>query len=266
MSDQTNPPGSPDEADATHDQLERALDLALSGFRALDQGLELADGGLVHLLGADAGGSLVLVLLVSEDDEQTATRALEALDLALEHGHVLHHHLTGGPAPALGLDPARPPRLLLIGEDIELARLRRLTTLCQRADRAELFELRTLRTGAGDSLYLHRLAGTAPAGSEARRSETVIPRPMATRSRGSLDLLELLTQRMRGLDPHLEMVDTPAVRRWVRPSSTDLVEARSEEDGSLTVRLAGAASEPVRNARELDAFVERVVAAYLGDG
>jgi len=264
MSDQTNPPGHAD-GDATHDQLERALDLALGGFRALDQGLELSDGGLVHLLGADADGSLVLVLLVSEDDEETSTRALEALDLALEHGHVVHHHLTGGPAPALGLDPARPPRLLLVGEAFELARLRRLTTLCHRAERAELFELRTLRTGAGDSLYLHRLAGTAPA-----VAERVEPRrSLAPRSRGfgegGGDLLELLTQRMRGLDPHLEMVDTPAVRRWLRSGAADLVEARAEGDGSLTVRLAGSATETLRNARDLDAFVERVVARYLSD-
>ena len=135
-------------------------------------------------------------------------------------------------------------------------------TLCHRAERAELFELRTLRTGAGDSLYLHRLAGTAPA-----PAEVVAPRrSLAPRTRGTGDLLELLTQRMRGLDPHLEMVDTPAVRRWLRAGAADLVEARAESDGSLTVRLAGGTSESVRNAQQLDAFVERVVAAYLGDG
>lgn len=262
MTDEPTTPASGGAADAAHDQLELALDMALAGFRTLDQGLELADGGLVHLLGADATGRLVLVLLVSEDDEQTATRALEALDLALEHGQVLHHHLTGGRAPALGLDPARPARLLLVGEAFDLGRLRRLGSLCVRAGSIELFELRTLRSAAGESLYLHHLAGEP----QPRAIAAAPPTPPAASE--TIELLELLTRRMRGLDPKLELLDTPAARRWRRPGADhdagrDLVEARGERDGTLTVRLVGGARETLRNARELDAFVERVVAAYL---
>lgn len=272
-----NRPGTPEEpprrheplpaAPSTHDQLEQALDLALGGFRLIDQGLELSGGGLVHLLGADGAGRLVLVLLVSEFDEETVSRGLEALELVLDHGPVLHHHLSGGQFDALGLDPELPPRLLLVGEAFDQERTRRLTAFCGRQEHAELYELRVLRTGAGESLYLHRLAGRIERQAAPARGSSPTP-PAATLSQRG-DLLELLSQRLRGLDPALDVRDLPHGRRWNQHGSAGLLhdgpllEARLEGDGSLTVRLSGGDSERVRSVRELDGFLERVVATYL---
>jgi hypothetical protein len=255
-------------APSTHEQLEQALDLALGGFRLTDQGLELSGGGLVHLLGADGAGRLVLVLLVSEYDEETVSRSLEALELVLDHGPVLHHHISGGNYDDVGLDPDLPPRLLLVGEAFDLERTQRLTRFCGRQEHAELYELRVLRTGAGESLYLHRLAGRIERqNTPFRRPNPTPPAPAVLSPRG--DLLELLSQRLRGLDPALDVRDLPHGRRWNQHGSAGIVhdgpllEARLEGDGSLTVRLSGGDSERVRSVRELDTFLERVVATYL---
>lgn len=253
-----------------HTQLVQALDLAIGGFRLVDQGLELAGGGFVHLVGADANGRLTLVLLVSESDEETIGRGLEALDLASEHALVLHHHMGGGEFAGL-LDPSLPPRLLLIGEAFVLPRIRRLATLCAREPDALLFELRILRSSRGESLYLQRLAGEKePRGATLARSEPA-PRPspapkapeapLPVRSQRG-DLLELFTQRLRGLDPNLALRSTGAGRSWSH-LETLFVEARLEMDGSLTVRLEGTEPQRVHTVRELDSFLERVVAAYL---
>jgi hypothetical protein len=76
------------------------------------------------------------------------------------------------------------------------------------------------------------------------------------------DLLELFTQRLRGLDPNLAVRTSTAGRSWSHQDAL-FVEARLEMDGTLTVRLEGTEAQRVNTVRELDAFLERVVAAYL---
>ncbi|MEZ5979561.1 MAG: hypothetical protein R3F34_15290 [Planctomycetota bacterium] len=248
-----------DQLAGAHAQLETALSLALGGFRLLDQGLELTDGGFVHLLGADGAGRLVLVLLVSEADEETVSRSLEALELAVDHAAVVHHHLTGGHASASGLDPRKAPRLLLVGEEFPLGRVRRLTTFCRRQSQVELYELRVLRSSIGETLYLYRIAGqaTAPQGGGTTDRPTG-----AGESRPKLELIDHLGQRLRGLDPSLEPRAVKGGRVWTFRGE-DFVEARPEPDGSLAVRIADQSEITLRNTRELDLFLEKVVAEYL---
>jgi hypothetical protein len=263
---QAGPTGGGENA---HAQLVDALDMSLGGFRLVDQGLELAGGGFVHLVGVDGQGRLSLVLLVSESDEETVSRGLEALELANEHGAVVRRHVARGENGLF--DPQLAPRLLLVGEAFVLARIRRLATFCAREPDAVLLELRILRSARGESLYLHRLAGSKEprAAAEEPIREVTPPRaavrapeaPAPVRSQRG-DLLELFTQRLRGLDPNLAVRTSTAGRSWSHQDAL-FVEARLEMDGTLTVRLEGTEAQRVNTVRELDAFLERVVAAYL---
>ena len=234
-------------ASTVESELEAGLALAVPGFEVLDRTLEIGDRSHVHLVGADRQGRLVLVVLAPGDGESAPMRALEALEFASRTGVAMQRHLAHA-----RLDPTAAARVVLVADLFNERTLRRLRPLV--ALGVEAYELRTLRSQARQTSFLHPVLG----------GETA---PMPERELDGLGsdhahLAEELRSRLARLDERIEMVrGKQGVSFRVEGgivAELDLVPGRMASG-----RVPGGMPRTLDGARSQEEFVGEVVDAYL---
>ena len=235
--------------------LEASLAQAIRGFELVDQALELGRGQHAHLLGVDAEGSLVFVLLVAGDADSAPLRALDAVRYGTRHGAALARHLNHA-----RLVPGGALRVALVAESFDETAIERLRPLEHVG--VEAYALRTIRSRGLESSYLEPVVGGGR------------PRLTAVPNSSSLEgLLDSLGSRQREIAAEVrarfERLDERLV---LSAESRSLVWRREGEElavlefeGERTSRghASGRALRTLDSERELELFVDDVVAEYL---
>jgi len=140
----------PPESPPPHDDLAAvasAVEAALPGLDVLDRALVFDDGARADLAGVDASGHLVLVQLAAADSDRATLDALDLFALARRAPELFTRHLR-----STKLVPRLEARILVIFEPTDVRLGSRLTALASAG--LELFELRTVRSAAGERSYL----------------------------------------------------------------------------------------------------------------
>ncbi len=140
----------PPDAPATRENLASvagAVEAALPGVDVLDRALEFDDGARADLAGVDASGRLVLVQLAAEAGDRAALDALDLLGLARRCPELFARHL-GSTRITARLEP----RVVVILEPNDARLAERLSALAGAG--LELFELRTVKSAAGERSHL----------------------------------------------------------------------------------------------------------------
>jgi len=232
--------------------LESGLREALPELQVLDAEVELEGDARAELVGVDTLGHLVLVLVVDGDDEACVPQALDALAFGRTNAELLARHLA---SPRL--QPGLPPRVVLVAQSFSALVKSRLAPLAGRE--ADLFELRTLRSRAGENAYLIPAAApdAAPAAVRAVGPEVLVGRLPAQRRK----VAERLVASMQRMDEELDL--TVAGNRLVWHLGDDVVAwLELEKDG-----LRGSIPpdhEPlvVSGGADVDSFVGAAMGRY----
>jgi hypothetical protein len=225
--------------------LEEGLEEALPGFEVHDRELEFAEERTAALAGVDATGRLVLVLVVDDDGERGVLDTLDALAFARRDTALLARHL-GASRLRTDLDP-RVVLVLAQRDDLLTDRLRPLL-----GNEVEAFEIRSLRSAAGERSYLAPLAGgqhqDAGTGPTADAFLAALPEPLK-------DLGMVLVHRMERLDEDRATRSGPASVVW---SFQGDVLARIERSGDrLNAGIAPTfASIDIAHEEDIESFVE----------
>ena len=247
-------PGDPNgSTQSIYRAVERGLGEVVPGLEILDRDLELAEDLTVQLVGRDARGHLVLVLVVEGDADGLTVVALEALRQARAQRSLLSRHL-GDPR----LRGDLPERVYLISDSFDDLVVGRLTPLL--GDAIELFEVRTVRSARGENAYLVRIHSSAegPAAAESESTSVFL----AALPEEVRDVARIVVRRLSRVDDEL---DRSSTRQQVLWRSGEAVLARlGWEDGLLRGSVPSRGSAfPLRSERDVDPFVEEVVSSYV---
>jgi hypothetical protein len=250
------PSGPSAEAPRVEAAAERALAASLAeaipGFELLDTALDLSERTHVHFLGADPRGRLVLVLVVAGDGESTPLRALDALGFLTLQGAALRRHLA---SPKLRAEA--PARVVLLGERFSERTLERLEPLV--ALGVEAFELRHLASRARQSSFLLRVAGPAqPAAAPAADTRT----EQAPLTRSQSNLLSEVSERLERLDERIEQRAEPRGASFFLAGQR-LAQLEALGEGPLRASVNGGGPRLLRDAHEVEQFLDEAVSEYL---
>ncbi len=235
--------------------LEGTLERSFPGLTVLDHDLELSERHSADLVAMEAGGRLVLVLLVDAGGDTPVLAALDALAFARHNASVLAAHfeeprLAGG----------EPPRVLLVAQTFPPGTAERLLPLTGSA--VELYEVRQVRSARGENVYLTPVgsgpvAGIAPATATGTRESFLASLPTDLEVFAN-DCLE----RLERIDEELVLTARPG-RAAIGFRGQDL--ARLELAGGRLVGAVGAGSDAraLRSRAHVDLFVEEVLGRYV---
>ncbi len=236
----------PEEGAGLSQALAAGLDDVLLGFEVVDRELVFDEGGRADLVGVDASGRPVLVMVAGQDADRSALEVLDTLSYARRHASLLARHLR---SPRLR--EGAETRLLLIQPSPDPRLLERLQPLLGRG--LEVLGVRTLTSAGGERSYLVPLELPRP---------TALPRQarpgaafLEDLAGGQRDLCRALFQRMRRLDDEVETDAGAAGILWSVHGET-LAQVERFEGG---VRGGVAPDfEPRRltSERDVDRFVE----------
>lgn len=171
-----------------------AVEAALPGVDVLDRALDLDDGARADLAGVDASGRLVLVQLAAESIDRAALDALDLLSLARRSPELFVRHLASD-----RIAPRLEPRVVVILEPDGARLAERLSPLAVAG--LELFELRTVRSAAGERSHL--LPRANPAFQEAGAPGLSLDRFVESLAPERQDLGRSLCERLARLDDEL---------------------------------------------------------------
>jgi hypothetical protein len=133
-----------------------AVEDALPGVQVVDRALELDDGARADLAGIDATGRMVLVRIAGEDPDRAALDVLDLITFVRSHTALARH--LGAPRSAGSL----APRVVVILEPRDRVLAARLDAVSGAG--LELYDLRTVKSAAGERAYLVARAGGGVAG------------------------------------------------------------------------------------------------------
>lgn len=249
------PAGEPQRVEASAERaLAASLAEAIPGFELLDTALDLSERTHVHFLGADPRGRLVLVLVVAGDGESTPLRALDALAFLSLQGAALRRHL-GSPK----LRAEAPARVVLLGERFSERTLERLEPLV--ALGVEAFELRHLASRARQSSFLLRVAGPAqPAAAAAAAPD--VRSEQAPLTRAQSNLLSEVSERLERLDERIEQRAEPRGASFFLAGQR-LAQLEALGEGPLRASVNGGGPRLLRDAHEVEQFLDEAVSEYL---
>lgn len=245
--------GEPPRVEASAERaLAASLAEAIPGFELLDTALDLSERTHVHFLGADPRGRLVLVLVVAGDGESTPLRALDALAFLSLQGAALRRHLA---SPKLRAEA--PARVVLLGERFSERTLERLEPLV--ALGVEAFELRHLASRARQSSFLLRVAGPAqPAAAPVPDART----EQAPLTRAQSNLLSEVSERLERLDERIEQRAEPRGASFFLAGQR-LAQLEALGEGPLRASVNGGGPRLLRDAHEVEQFLDEAVSEYL---
>ncbi len=233
---------------ARSDELEQvfgALETALPGVEILDRGLEFDEGGRADFGGVDDAGRLVLGLFAGEDADRSALDALDALSFARRNAELLAQHLR-----STRVVPSLDPRVLLIVEPADRALVRRVAPLVGRG--LEVFELRAVKSRAGERAYLLAIGGAADTGLPDEPGSVDDFLAALPESLGELG--RLVVDRMARLDDELRIEATADTVAWFFQHQLLLrLEHRGDE---LRAGANGERPRELRDPRDVDALLE----------
>ncbi len=239
--------------------LEASLAQAIRGFELVDQALELGRGQHAHLLGVDAEGSLVLVLLVAGDAETAPLRALDALRYGTRHGEAIVRHLNHARLlPDAGL------RVALVAEAFDETALERLRPL--EGAGVEAYALRTIRSRGQESSYLEPVVGGGRASFSAVPKASSVEELLGSLGSRQREVAGEVRARLERLDERLALSAESGSMVWRREGEELAVlefEGEHLSRGSAPGRSPGRSPRTLDSERELELFVDDVVAEYL---
>ncbi len=228
--------------------LEAGLAEALPGFAVLDRRLELG-GACADLVGVEAGGRLVLVLL---QREASGDVVLTALDLAAEgraQVGLLSRHL--------GSDRLRPdlaPMVVIAAERFDERVIDRLAPLSP--DSVRLFEVREIESAQRSSTFLVPPTGAVPPAAEPDTEEFLLGL-----GAGLSELVETLVVRLERMDADVVLARGSEGLEWTwRGRELCRVLAR---EGLLEGWLADREPRPIGSEQDLERFVEAALVRWV---
>lgn len=225
-----------------------ALGASLPDLEWIDRNLELGEGRRVDLVGVDANGRALALLLAGADEEQTLLTALDAHAWFAQHRSLLDEHFAHP-----RLDPARAPRVVLVAERYSERMLARLSGLDPSVVQA--LELRQVTSQRSVRSYL------VPARSAPDVDSPDDPTGARTLLRGlgpeSAGLAERLLRRLVRADEEIDLAaDGSGVRCTLDGEALCGLQARR---GTLVGWVGEGAPEPLAHAGDAEAWIEQVL-------
>lgn len=229
--------------------LERSLAEVIAGFALLDTELEIAPKRLIHLVGVDAAGALVLGLSVAGDRSEVLLDVLDVIAFERRFGQALRRHLEDR-----RLIAERGTRVVLIAESYSEEVLERLAAL--RDGGVEPYELRAIKSKRRTTMFLVRADGQPNPDGPGEDFAELVSR-QASDAQG---LARRLAARLRRLDPNLSPSTRGQTAMWT-VGGLPLVQL--DLDGDLPrVRLGNETSRPLADEGELEILLDEVVGVY----
>lgn len=230
-----------------------ALGVAVPGFEAVDEQLELDDGPVVDYVAVDGVGHLVLVLRTAGRGPSSVAAVLDVLSFSQRRGLVLCRLLN---VPRLRAD--MPTRLLVLAEAYEPDVRRRLSAL--KPCGVELFEVGSLRSAAGERAFV------LPLDADPNHA---VAQPRAGLEPALADLTDEHRQKVRTIARRLERLDdnlqVQASRRSVSWFLGPEVVARVDfpVDSPPRGLIPGRSARTLGAPHDVELFLDEVVASYV---
>lgn len=230
------------------------LAAVFTDFEVVDEDLDLGEERRVQLVGTDAAGRLVLVLLVQGDGVEPILAALDAISFVQRNRGVLANHFQSA-----RLRPEVAPVIALVSEGFSDKLLGRLSGLS--SELVRLFELRKVSSARGEHTYLAPIApGSSREAIVASRASETFVRALPAAQR---ELADLSLRRIGRIDDQLVSSATEAQVTWRMAgelvcclmSVDDRLEGQVPPDGRPR-RIASVA--------DVEAFVDEALKRYVG--
>ncbi|WP_145063794.1 hypothetical protein [Engelhardtia mirabilis] len=230
-----------------------AIGAVIPGFELVDEQLELDAGPRVDLIGVDGMGQLLLVLRVSGHGPSAVTAVLDVMAFLQRHGGVLCRHLA---VPRLR--PELVGKVVVLAEHWEPDVRRRLGAL--KGCGVEMMEVGTLRSAAGDRLFVLPLEGEPnPTGQPLR---TGLEPALADLADEQRQKIRAIARRLERLDDSLQIQATRQSVSWFLGAE---VVARVDFSADAPPRglIPGRSARNLGAPHDVELFLDEVVASYV---
>lgn len=255
MGPEQNNPSVPGDA-PLREAVNHGLGEVYPDLEIVDRELELRRGLHAEVVGVDANGGLVLVLIHGGDDDRAVLNVLDALAFADRHRDLMVGHLRIG-----RLDPDAGAQAILVGRSFSSGVVERLG--CLESGRVRLVEVRSLRSARGERSYLIPREGSASTGRRVDPSgHDVLPFLSALGS-SLRPVAQLLLRRIERLDDQLACEASEQRIRWLLEGSELVVVERTEV--GMEARVGGSGPRrPVRDTLTVECLLDDVLNGYVG--
>ena len=225
----------------------------LPDVRIVDQHLEVGHGRAVDLVGLDAAGRLVLILIEPGDGDRAVLALLDALAFAERNRMVMAGHLQ-----STHYDAERPPLAVLVARRIPAEMIARMGAL--RPQCVRLLELRVLASARGERSYLVPVfpAGQKPSLLPIQDAQVFLS-ALAEPSRA---LANLLLRRIVRIDDHLECTASEGELVW-HLGERLLCTVVSNGAGLVGRTPPQEAPRGFRDEEDVESFVAEVLSRYV---